>query len=152
MAEAHALIDIARGVADLEAEIPEQVEHVFGDALAPGGLLVGKQEQKVDVGPRREQSASIAALRDDGHALRGRRVLDAIDVFGGEIVSELDQRVLEGRETGGARAPVAIFFELAPGRGVSAFDQLTHALDQGRAQLRILPGMDSRKLGSLVPQ
>ena len=42
MAEAHALIDIARGVADLEAEIPEQIEHVFGDALAPGGLLVGQ--------------------------------------------------------------------------------------------------------------
>ena len=62
MAEAHALIDIARGVADLEAEIPEQIEHVFGDALAPGGLLVGKQEQQVDVGARREQPASIAAL------------------------------------------------------------------------------------------
>ena len=45
----HALIDGARGVTDLKAEIPEQIEHVFGDALPPGGLLVGKQEQKIDV-------------------------------------------------------------------------------------------------------
>ena len=152
MAEAHALIDIARGVADLEAEIPEQIEHVFGDALAPGGLLVGKQEQQVDVGARREQPAPIAALRDDGHALRGCRVLDAIDVVGGEIVSELDQRVLESRQAGGAGTPVAILFELASGRGVSVVDQLAHAADQGHAQLRILPGMGAGKLGGLVPQ
>src|SRR5262245_8622262 len=43
-AAADALVDIARGVADLEAEIPQQIEHVFGDALAPGGLLVGQQK------------------------------------------------------------------------------------------------------------
>src|SRR5262245_58060212 len=41
----HALIDGARGVANLEAEIPQDIEHVFGDALAPGGLLVGKQKK-----------------------------------------------------------------------------------------------------------
>ena len=134
MAEAHALIDVARGVADLEAEIPEQIEHVLGDALAPGGLLVGKQEKQIDVGARREQAAAIAALRDDGHALRGRGIVGAIDVVGGEVVGELDQRVLEGRQTFGAGAPVAILFELAPGRGVGVVDELAHALDQGLAQ------------------
>ena len=67
----HALIDGARGVADLEAEIPEQIEHVFGDALAPGGLLVGKQEQEIDVGAWRQHAAAVASLGDDGHVLGG---------------------------------------------------------------------------------
>jgi len=67
----YALIDGARGVADLEAEIPEQIEHVFGDALAPGGLLVGKQEQEIDVGARCQHAAPVASLSDDGHVLGG---------------------------------------------------------------------------------
>src|SRR5262245_64343899 len=37
-AAADTLVDIARGVADLETEVPQEIEHVFGDALAPGGL------------------------------------------------------------------------------------------------------------------
>ena len=45
-----ALADGARGVPDLEAEVPQHVEHVFGDALAPRRLLVGQQEQDIDVG------------------------------------------------------------------------------------------------------
>ena len=80
MAEAHALVDVARGVADLEAEIPQQIEHVFGDALAPGGLLVGQQKQEIDVGARREQAAAVAALGHDRHALGGRRIVGRIDV------------------------------------------------------------------------
>src|SRR3990170_7034647 len=51
----HALIDGARGMADLKAEIPQNIEHVLGDALAPGGLLVRKQKEEVDVGSRREK-------------------------------------------------------------------------------------------------
>ena len=50
-----ALIDGARRVPDLEAEIPQNVEHVFGDALAPRRLLVGEQEEQIDVGARRQQ-------------------------------------------------------------------------------------------------
>ena len=110
----HALIDGARGVADLEAEIPEQIEHVLGDALAPGGLLVGKQEEEIDVRARRQHAAAIAALGDDRHVLGGGRVLGAIDVVGGEIVGEPDQRILEGGQALGAGPPVAVPLELAP--------------------------------------
>ena len=67
----HALIDGAGGVPDFEAEIPEEIEHVLGNALAPGGLLVGKQEQKIDVRARREHAAAVAALGDHGHVLGG---------------------------------------------------------------------------------
>ena len=102
----HALIDVAGGVADLEAEIPEQIEHVFGDALAPGGLLVGQQEQEIDVRARRQHAAAVAALRHHGHVLGGRRVLGGIDVGGGEIVGEPDQGILEGAQAFGAGAAV----------------------------------------------
>ena len=85
------------------------------DALAPGGLLVGKQEQKIDVGAGREQAAPVAACGDDGHALGGGRVRGAVDVAGGEVVGEPDQRVLEGGEALGAGPPVAVLLKLAPG-------------------------------------
>ena len=75
-----ALLDGARGVPDLQAQIPQQIEHVLDDALAPRRLLVGQQEQQIDVGERREQAAAVAARGDDRHALgiggigrRGRR-------------------------------------------------------------------------------
>ena len=70
---AQALVDRARRVADLQLEIPQHVEHRLDDALAPGGLLVGKQEQQVDVRPRRQRAAAVAAGGDDREALaRGR--------------------------------------------------------------------------------
>ena len=46
------LVHRARRVADLQPQVPEHVEDVFGHALRPGGLLPGKQEQEVDVGVR----------------------------------------------------------------------------------------------------
>ena len=44
-----ALIDGARGVADLLAQIPEQIEDRLDDAFAPRRLLVGQQEQQIDI-------------------------------------------------------------------------------------------------------
>ena len=66
---AQALVDRAGRVADLELQVPEHVEHRLDDALAPGGLLVGKQEQEVDVRSRRQRAAAVAAGGDDGEAL-----------------------------------------------------------------------------------
>src|SRR5476649_760657 len=45
---AQALVDGARGMADLEAEIPQQIEHVLDDLLAARRLLVGTQEQEIE--------------------------------------------------------------------------------------------------------
>ena len=44
-----ALIDVARGMADFQSHVPQHVEHVFDNLLAPGGLLVGQQKQKIDI-------------------------------------------------------------------------------------------------------
>src|SRR5215208_8503598 len=48
LAVAQALVDGARGVANLEAEVPQQVEHELDELLATRRLLVGSQEQQVD--------------------------------------------------------------------------------------------------------
>ena len=139
-------------MADLEAEIPEQIEHVLGDALAPGGLLVGKQEQEIDVGARREQAAPIAALRHYRHTLGGRGIVGAVDVGGGEVVGELDEGVLEGREPLGTGPAVAIPLELALGRCVSLADEQSQPLDQGLAQRVVLPGISMGKLRGFLAQ
>jgi hypothetical protein len=70
---AQAVIDRTHGMADLLAEIPEHVEDVFGDLLAPGRLLVGQDEQQVDVRPWRQRTPAITADggERDGFGTRG---------------------------------------------------------------------------------
>jgi len=43
---ADALVDRARGVADLQPEIPQAIKDRFGHRLAPGGLLVGSRNNR----------------------------------------------------------------------------------------------------------
>ena len=62
-------VDRAGGVADLQSHVPQAIQDRFGDLLAPGGLLVGQDEQQIDVGFRRHQAAAIAAGGDHRHAL-----------------------------------------------------------------------------------
>jgi len=66
---ADTFIDRAGGVADLETEIPQAIQDRLGNRLAPRGLLVGQQEQQIDVGARREQAAAVAAGGHDRHVL-----------------------------------------------------------------------------------
>ena len=83
---ADALVDRARRVPDLQPHVPQAIENAFGDGLAPGGLLVGKQEQQIDVGAGRQQAAAVAAGRDHRHALGVRRRGRAIELRG-EVVA-----------------------------------------------------------------
>ncbi len=71
----------ARGVADLQAHVPQAIENGFGDLLAPGGLLVGQDEQQIDVGFRRHQPAAIAAGGDHRHALGAGRDWRVIEML-----------------------------------------------------------------------
>ena len=60
-----------------------------------GGLLVGQEEQQIDIGPRRQRSAAIAADRDDGDALFGiRRIGARKERAAGEIEEAADDLVL----------------------------------------------------------
>ena len=89
------LIDGARSVTHLQAEVPEQIEHIFDDALTPGRLLVGQQEQQIDVREGCQQTAAVAAGRHDGHVLGVGWIGGAVDVGDGVVVDEADQLVLE---------------------------------------------------------
>ena len=66
----HAFVDRAGRVADLLAQVPQHVEDGLDHALAPGRLLVGEQEEEVDVGPGRQRGAAVAADRRDAEPLR----------------------------------------------------------------------------------
>src|SRR5579871_2017090 len=75
--ELETLLDGPRRVADFEAQVPERVEHVLDHALGVCGLLVGAQEQEIDVGEGRERAAPIAAHRHQPEALAFGRIAGA---------------------------------------------------------------------------
>ncbi len=130
-----ALVDGPRRVADLEAQIPQQIEHVLGDALAPGRLLVGEQEENIDVGAGREQAAAIAAGGDDGHALGVRGVGGAVDVGDRVVEEQCDQLILKPGEAVGALAALTVGFELLPGLLAGGLDQPLAALEYSGTSL-----------------
>ncbi len=120
--EPDALVDAARGVADRQAEVPEQVEDELHDALAPGRLLVGEQEEEIDIGAGRQRAAAIAADGDHRHALGGARVVGPVDVIGGKAVDRLDDAVLEVGQATGAGGALAVGLQPLLGGG-AAFGQ-----------------------------
>jgi hypothetical protein len=81
-------------VADLEPHVPKAIEDRLGDGFAPGRLLVGKQEQEIDVGAGRQHAAAVAAGGDDRHALGLRGVLRGVEVLDRELEQQADDLVL----------------------------------------------------------
>ena len=118
-------------MADFQARIPQRIEHEFDDALAPAGLLVGQQEQQIDIGARRQCAAAIAADRHDGDPLGLGRIGRAIERAAREIEQRVDDLVLPvGQEHGAARA-LAVAHQAALGLeprlgqvGLDQFDDL----------------------------
>ena len=68
------LVHRARGVADLEAEIPEEVERRLDDLLGPRRRLERRYERQVDVGISRHLAAAIAAHRHQQQPLARSRI------------------------------------------------------------------------------
>ncbi len=93
-------------MADLQPHVPQAIEDGFGDLLAPGGLLVGQDEQQIDIGLGCHQPAAIAAGGDHGHALGAGGNMRAIKVPGCGGVEDADDLVLD--ETQPLRAVPAV--------------------------------------------
>ena len=129
---AQALGHGAGGVADLQAEVPQQIEHELDDLLAPGRLLVGTQEQEIEVGKRRQLAAAVTAGRHNAQPLGGAGVGRGIGVAIGEVEQDTDDLVHQVRGGGQHGRPVvaqrAGFLEAAADLGT--------ALGQGVAQQR----------------
>ncbi len=105
---ADAFVDRACGVADLQSHVPQAIENGFRDLLAPGGLLVGQDEQQIDVGLGCHQAAAVAAGGDHRHALGAGGHMRAIEMPRGGRVEDADDFVLHEAEPLRAAAAVAI--------------------------------------------
>ena len=140
--EADALLYRARGIAHLEAQIPEHVEQVFGDLLAPCGLLVGQHEEQVDVGSRGQRAAAVAAHGDHRHALAGGGVDGRIELRRGEMIERGNQLVLHLREIFGAGQPLARLdqaaFRMLAGETHDLLAALQHVTPEGGGVVAVL--------------
>ena len=101
-------IDRARRVADLQPHVPQAIQDGFGDLLAPGGLLVGQDEQQIDIGFRRHQSAAVAAGGDHRHALGAGGDRRAVEMARGGGEQDADDFVLHEAQPLGAAPAVTV--------------------------------------------
>jgi hypothetical protein len=134
---ADAFVDRAGGVPDLQPHVPQAIENRFGDRFAPRGLLVGKQEQEIDVRSGRQQAAAIPAGRDNRHVLALGRILGGVEMGGGELVEDADDLVLHLREALGAGAALAVLEQKLLGLGASLGKRRLQALRHRQAQLAL---------------
>ena len=104
---------------DLQPHVPQAIENRLRDRFAPGGLLVRKQEQEIDVGSRRQQAAAVAAGGDHGHTLGLRGVLRRVKVLSRNVEQQADDLVLHEGQSLGAAAASAIVDEQALGCGAA---------------------------------
>jgi hypothetical protein len=103
-AEADHVVHRAARMADLQPQVPEQIEHRLDHLLGPAGRLPGRDEGDVDVGMERHLAAPIAA--DAISSSRSDEVRCSADGAGcGEIVDEAEDLVGEkGVSRGGFAA------------------------------------------------
>ena len=105
---ADALVHRTGGVPDLQPHVPQTIENGLGNQLAPGGLLVGQEEQQIDVRAGRQQAAPVAAGRHHRHALGLGRIVGGIEMLGRELVEHADDLVLHRAQPLGATPAVPI--------------------------------------------
>lgn len=133
------IVEAAAGMADLQPQIPQEIEHRLDHLLAPVGLLGGGEEGDVDIGMRRHLAAPIAAHGHDRQPLAAGAVPGGVDIVDDVIVDDaqqlVDQKGLSRRRImTGCRAffQAAGDFLTAMGqRGAQRFDHL-HPLAGGR--------------------
>ena len=121
----------------------KHVEHRLDDAFAPGGLLVGKEEQEIDVGPRCERAAPVAAGRDDGELLGRGGIVGRVEVPHDAVVQGADMRSMrpERRRAQAMPSPSRRSAASASARPSSRMlrssgTSQSHARSSGRSSLR----------------
>jgi phage tail protein X len=125
---ADALVHGAGGMADLQPHVPQEIEHELDDLLAARRLLVGTQEQQIEIGQRGELAAPVPAGRHDTQPLGGARVGGGVGVLLREVEQDADQLVHQERGRRQHGRPVIV--ELAR-RALEAAADLGPADGQG---------------------
>ena len=87
-----------RCLADFQAQVPQHIEDELDHAFAPGRALERAQEQKIDIRTGRQHGAAIATGCNDAKPLCRGGILRVVEMLGGEIVEDLDQRILHEGE------------------------------------------------------
>ena len=122
-----AIIDAAGGVADLQLQIPQHIQHGFDDAFRPGRSFVGRQKQQIDIGLRCHFGAAIAANGQDSQLFRLGRRAAGVQMRGGDVVDGGDDGV--GQAGNGAHR-----FPRGAGVATEACDDVIHGGAAGRLQ------------------
>ncbi len=134
-------VDRTGGVADLQSHVPQAVEDGLGDLLAPRGLLVGQDEQQIDVGFGRHQAAAVAAGRNHRHALGAGGDRRAVEVAGRGGKQDADDLVLHETQPLGATPSVPVLQQQRL-RGGARGDQLRFKeLRHGGAEDILMAGL-----------
>ena len=128
-------------MADLEPHVPQAIEDGLGDGLAPGGLLVGKQKQQIDVGAGRQHAAAIAAGGDDRHVLGFRGILRRIEMLRRELVEHADDLVLHEAQPLGAAPSVPVLDQQFLGCGASLHQRGLDAAGHLQSQFARVAGV-----------
>ena len=92
-------------MANLQPEIPQEIQHGLDHLLAPRRVLAGGQEGDIDIGMRRHFAAAIAAHRHDGQSFTRGAIARWIDGRGDVIVDHAQQLVDEEGLPRGAIMP-----------------------------------------------
>src|SRR3546814_9251287 len=88
---AHRVIDCAARMPDLEAQVPQKIEHGLDHLLAPWRAARGCYEGDVDIRMRAHLRSTITANRDHGEPFGGAAIAHRIDMRGHMIVDHPDQ-------------------------------------------------------------
>ena len=101
----HRIADRAAGMADFQAQIPQQIQHRFDHLFAPRRAAGGGDEGDVEIGMRRHLGAPIPAHRQHGEPFTRRAIGHRIQVGGDVIVDHAQQLVHQERITAGDIMP-----------------------------------------------
>ncbi len=108
------LVDRAAGMADLQAQVPEQIEQSLDHLLGPAGRLPGCDDGEIDVRMERHLAAAVAAHRHQQQPLGRGGVMDRIEPADDIIVGGADDLVGEIGVSGGRLgAGIRLFLETA---------------------------------------
>ncbi len=121
-------------MADLQSGVPQAIEDRFRDRLAPGGLLVGQEEQQIDVGAGRLQAAAVAAGGDHRHVLGLGRILRLIEMLAREFEQQADDFVFQPAQPLGAAPSVAVVEQQLLGFGAAFVERGLQPLRQRGTQ------------------
>ena len=135
---AQAFIHRAGRRPDLQAHIPEHVEHVLDQLLHMGRVLVGNQEQQIDVGKGRQLAAAIAADRQHRQPFRRCGIVQGIDPHRRQLMQGADQLIHQQAQALGRGAAVMVGLEAAAHFRPAIGQRLLEQRQQRRPRRRVI--------------